>query len=654
MRGRLRYLLIFIGLILFFVSFIVSMQTIQSSSDLLEEIKDKHYKLFSLTEQIRKKIQKHEADIYAYIIMKHNFKKEYTYSNLFNIDNDIDMLHSLIQNLKVDDALSVVERISKRLVAYSYIEKELLETFADSQEEDSIDAISAFSSVTAKFHEDFGSLTNLAKQTFLSGVKELTDSIDSAQFQIVFVLIGGTIIIVITFLNLIRHNKKYAIQLERAKLAEKKQYELQVELVAHSHSLEKEVEKKTKEVTYRYYHSSLSNLPNRYKLMEDIKKCKETKLMLVNIDKFQHFNDYFGTKRGDKAILQLANALDNMVDIPYRLYHMGADEFAVLAGDAVTQDSFEHYCQMLFDQVKTFELIELENRLLLNISAGIAMHEDDIFAKADIALKEAKKTKRGLVQYNEHKRIRENFLKNFNQVSEITQAINHNRIEIFLQPICHAADKKVYKYEVLARMINSSGQLVPPIEFLTVAKEARLYATISRMIFIQMLQLIETKQVKCSFNISIDDILDEESRELFVSRLSQFEYAEYVSFELLESENIEEYEEVRDFIEEVRALGASFAIDDFGTGYSNFDHLLHLDINYLKIDGSLVKMIEEDKASQLFVAAMVKFAKEMGIKTVAEYVSSESIYDQLVTYGIDFVQGYWLGKPEKPSFYLSS
>ena len=126
------------------------------------------------------------------------------------------------------------------------------------------------------------------------------------------------------------------------------------------------------------------------------------------------------------------------------------------------------------------------------------------------------------------------------------------------------------------------------------------------------------------------------------------DFAKRATFELLESEAIEDYEIVRKFIKDMKALGVKFAIDDFGSGYSNFEHILNLEIDYIKIDGSLIKRIT-DKNTKIIVKTINNFAKEMNITTVAEFVSDERIFEVVKELEIDCSQGFYLSKPlEKP------
>ena len=119
-----------------------------------------------------------------------------------------------------------------------------------------------------------------------------------------------------------------------------------------------------------------------------------------------------------------------------------------------------------------------------------------------------------------------------------------------------------------------------------------------------------------------------------------------ITFEILETEEIENYNLLYKFISKIKELGCKFAIDDFGTGYSNLEHLMKLKVDYLKIDGSIIKRMPEDKGARILTEAVVSFSKELKIKTIAEFVSDQNIYEMVKLLGVDYSQGYYLGKPE--------
>ncbi len=132
-----------------------------------------------------------------------------------------------------------------------------------------------------------------------------------------------------------------------------------------------------------------------------------------------------------------------------------------------------------------------------------------------------------------------------------------------------------------------------------------------------------------------------------ISRIRKYQVADKIIIELTESEGIKNYQEVSRFIKDIKAMGCQIAIDDFGTGYSNFTHMIHLDVDYLKIDGSIIQNILTDKNSEIVVRTLVDFAGQLNIKTIAEFVDSKEIYEKVKQLGINYTQGYYFGKPEE-------
>jgi EAL domain-containing protein (putative c-di-GMP-specific phosphodiesterase class I) len=181
--------------------------------------------------------------------------------------------------------------------------------------------------------------------------------------------------------------------------------------------------------------------------------------------------------------------------------------------------------------------------------------------------------------------------------------------------------------------------------FLPVIKKTKLYPELTKIMICKSIEHFKNKDKEFSINISTEDILNKDMVFYIKDMLASHGMSAQVTFEVLETDNIGNYEEVSEFITEVKQLGCKVAIDDFGTGYSNFTHLMNLDFDYLKIDGSLIQNIHRDNYTRRLVKSIEGFANGMKIKTVAEFVSSAEILEAVKQLNIDYSQGYYVSKP---------
>ncbi|MDD2567912.1 MAG: EAL domain-containing protein, partial [Thiovulaceae bacterium] len=201
------------------------------------------------------------------------------------------------------------------------------------------------------------------------------------------------------------------------------------------------------------------------------------------------------------------------------------------------------------------------------------------------------------------------------------------------------------KFECLARLIDEKDNVISPHLFLPVARRIKADNFVTKIIIDKSFKVFEKNDFEFSINLSIEDILSSEIFEYIIKKLQNYPDAHRITFELLESEAIQDFSKVESFINEVKRYGAKIAIDDFGSGYSNFSYLTKMSVDYIKIDGSLITQIEIDKNALLVVATIVEFAKKLGIKTIAEYVHSSTIMDKVKELGIDYSQGFYIDEP---------
>ena len=398
----------------------------------------------------------------------------------------------------------------------------------------------------------------------------------------------------------------------------------------------------------KLYIDSLTGLPNRSKLIEDISTTANPILAIINIDSFNEVNDFYGHKVGDFILKEIAKRLKNIVSkYNFNLYKLSGDEYGILVNRFIPHQEFEIFLVKLISQINEKPIVYNNNEIHLSITVGASLDKENIFAKADIALKVAKKRKRPFMIFDESLDIQKQYEYNITWTKKIKDALKDNRIVTFYQPIVNNKTMEIEKYECLVRLIDEDGKVITPNYFLDVAKKARIYPEITKKVINHVFEKFKDRPYGFSINLSVSDILNLDTVSYLIEKLKNFPNPQNVVFEILESEGIENFDEVSRFIKEVKSYGAKIAIDDFGTGYSNFEFILKLDVDYIKIDSSLIKNLDKDIYSTIIVETIVGFSKKLGIYTIAEFVHSEEVFNQVKTLEIDYSQGFYLGKPRE-------
>jgi len=401
-----------------------------------------------------------------------------------------------------------------------------------------------------------------------------------------------------------------------------------------------------KELQISYITDALTGLYNRNKFDTDIEKFQKPALLLVNIDKFKHINDYYGNKIGDLVLVEVAKHLKEIIKDSYaEVYRLGADDFGVL----IEYDKNPFVRILAKKIVKYFEekVISVEDVTLnVSVSIGISL-EKPLLENADIALKHVKSSyRKKVITYNPKMDTKEEIKQNIEKSKVLYTAIKEGRIEPYFQPIVDTQTKKIVKYEILARLIHKNGHIESIYPYLQIAKDNKLYADITKTVLRKTHEKVLKKDVDININVSVEDILDKEIiREIYHLYLRNSSLSSRVTFEILESEAVVDYREIKKFLNKVKQQGAKIAIDDFGSGYSNFEHLVNLNIDYLKFDGSLIKQLPTNENAYKIIKMINEFAKDLGIQTVAEFVASEDIYNKVRELNVDFCQGYYFHEP---------
>ncbi|MFA6197016.1 MAG: EAL domain-containing protein [Sulfurimonas sp.] len=395
---------------------------------------------------------------------------------------------------------------------------------------------------------------------------------------------------------------------------------------------------------------SLTSLPNRQKLIDDIRVhagSKSLHLALLNIDRFKDINDFYGHKVADEVLKQIATILKELCfQEESNFYKLPSDEYAVLTTMDMSSYEFVKRISAVIKSIMETKLEVDEYSIFISFSCGVASNTFSLIVKADMALQIAKEKKENIVVYDDALDIEKNIIKNIEGVRLLKDAIEHDSIVPYFQPIYNLHSNKIEKYECLARVVTKEGSVIAPFYFLDIAIKSKLYPNITKSILTKSFEFFEDKEYEFSINFSMEDVLNKATVEFIIDNLKEFKHADRVVFEILESEKIDKYEELKEFIQKVKVYGCKIAIDDFGSGYSNFAHILELNVDYLKIDASLVKSVTTDENSRKITQTIINFAKDLNLKTIAEFVEDKESLELLKEMGADYIQGYYIGKPE--------
>lgn len=414
-------------------------------------------------------------------------------------------------------------------------------------------------------------------------------------------------------------------------------------------------------MSHQLYVDHLTGYLNRHAILRDLQQESFYAIILLNINNFKEINDFYGHEIGDKVILSIGNTIQQEIKkYPMRLYKMPSDEYAIALLSPISGHECEGISQSILSNIQTmhydFSGIHIHITLTMGINMFIHTSGANDFStpliNADMALKEAKKRHKSYLVYSEDMHIKQEYQQNILWSKKVNDAINEDRLALYYQPI-HEVGGNIVEYEALIRIIEPDNTVITPYYFLEAAKRSNLYHHITKFVISTAFSFVESTQKSISINFSVDDILDTATVEFFLYKLTQCAHSNQIIIELLETDGIDNYSEVSSFIKKVKEYGVRIAIDDFGTGYSNFAHILRLNVDLLKIDGSLIKHIDTDTNAQTVVRAIVHFSKQLGLKTVAEFVHTQSVYQKCIELNVDYFQGYHLSEP-KPMGFLTS
>jgi len=459
-------------------------------------------------------------------------------------------------------------------------------------------------------------------------------------------VIMSMIFLIIVFLITKYENKmlKKILDTYEAKISKKNQ-ELQLanqkllmlndKLENLNKNLQQEVEKKTKELLQSYITDKLTNLPNREKMLYDLKKLPKKCVALLNIDSFKEINDFYGIEIGDEVLKKVGEIISKFTPV----YKLSADEYGIISTDCKElKELVNKVINHIEKQHLTINGLDIE----ISLSAGIGENIED----ADMALKYAKGEKIGkVVVFNENLEIVKNYEEYVEWKKIIKNAIREEKIIPYVQPIVDANTKAIRKYEALIRL-EHNGNIYSPFFFLEHAKRAGLYVELQKIMIKKTFEVFSKLDVGFSINLSVMELSNSSFKKYLLDMIDKYDVSDKLTIELLEDEKLQDEELLGFLIYLSEMVGVKIAIDDFGSGNSNLSYLIQkMPVSILKIDGSLIKEILSNKNNQKLIKVLVLLAKIFNLKTVAEFVENEAIAKMLENYGVDCLQGYYFSAP---------
>ncbi len=412
---------------------------------------------------------------------------------------------------------------------------------------------------------------------------------------------------------------------------------------------------------------SLTKLHNRRYFTEELdrlvdrsirRKIYDCALIFIDLDNFKIVNDSYGHHVGDRVLVEVSRLLQLKVRRGDLLARLGGDEFAVILYD-VDDKQAKEVAQKYQTVVTDFTFYEQGRVLDVGCTIGVSTLDSDVKDKdeflnrADFACQMAKQMGRNRVYAysKEDSESKEQLRGQMGLAQSIKEAIRNDSFKLVLQPIKSAIDESIYCYEVLIRMLGDNNKIIMPFGFLPSAERFNLMKGIDTWVIKHSLSLMaqykeQGQQLTFSINLSAQSIGDFEIIHTIEDGLEKNNISpEKLIFEITESNAISNMSNATQFLQYLRDLGCRTALDDFGAGYSSYAYLKDLPADFVKIDGAFVKDMDENDFNLAMVKSMNEIAHVMGKQTIAEFVENEAVMRLLKDIGVDYAQGYYLGKP---------
>lgn len=412
-------------------------------------------------------------------------------------------------------------------------------------------------------------------------------------------------------------------------------------------------------------HDPLTGLFNRRRFNEEIERHLSTArrygmsgaLLFLDLDQFKDVNDSRGHRAGDDLLVALARLLRDRLRETDVIARLGGDEFAVLLPHTDAQEA-SVVAHSILEAIRAQTFTIAGSPFGVTVSIGVALFPlhasaaSELLSSADLAMYEAKEQGRNRVSVFAHDLDWQARIESrIGWQHRIREALEHDRFVLHAQPILDLSTGEISQYELLIRAAEVGGELVLPSVFLGIAERSGLIQEIDRWVVKRAIRTLAEQQtqgrsIRFEVNLSAKAFADPELLPMIQRELAGTGVdPSSLVLEVTETAAIASLDEARQFVETLQGIGCRFALDDFGVGFSSFAHLKYLPVDYLKIDGSFIRELSRNPVDQHLVRAIVDVARSLGKQTIAEFVNDDDAIFLLQKYGVDFAQGFHIGRP---------
>ena len=402
----------------------------------------------------------------------------------------------------------------------------------------------------------------------------------------------------------------------------------------------------------RSYIDELTGCYNRQYLRYflDTHDIANYQILMIDFDYFKKINDNYGHDVGDDVLIFCTKIIKYFLAKEDKIFRYGGEEFIVLIHNS---SKAEDTAQEIRTQIEKQYYVRESVHINMTVSIGVnpipahARNTSQAINIADSMLYKAKVQGRNrVVVYDSDMKINiEEIHSSSHNIHNVVEALNDDRVICYFHKIIDKSGV-VHKYEALVRYIAKDGIVVYPNHFLSDITHTKVYTDLTKRVIDICVKTIETEKVAVSMNLNVNDLCNYVLLEYLIEKVQNMKYKDAaLTVEILESEKIENMSELGVSIQKLHSCGVKVAIDDFGSGYANFNYLVELNVDYIKIDGYLVENAVKSEKSREIVKSIIDLAHQMQMKTIAEFVSSKEIQEMMESLGTDYLQGFYISKP---------